>query len=77
MNNRQRLLDSDPRQQSALRELAKINQHLRICRKRLSRIKRLQPLTAEQVQALLVPLEQASNATYQLGCLVLGVESKK
>ena len=77
MDSRQRLLQSDSRQQKALLELAQMTRQLRICQKRLQRLQRLQPIPTETEQSLRRYLEQAATEVYRLGCFVLGVESGK
>lgn len=77
IRNRQHLLNTDSARQKALRELAKMSQQLRLCQKRLCRVRKLQPVPPALEEVLDAHLKQVAADIYQMGCFMLGVESKQ
>lgn len=73
MNESERLLAVNLKQQKTLRELAQMHRYLQLCKKRLLRAKRWQQIPFSYEKSLHEHLEQATAVVYQTSCALLGM----
>ena len=69
----QSLLKVDEQKQKALRELAKIYQHLQVSQQRLVRVHRFHQISLETEMSLREALDRASYEIHKMSCQLLGI----